>query len=166
MLRATTLLTNDQIKHLPSLSIEVVAAPGVGKYLFPFMAVVETDFSFGDYTNISDESLVLGASDIVITLGENAANMFRAIPMAALGPTQSKRVASVVAPVQPTYPRSAATDDTWGNSFGFLSNGFDRVENLHWTISADNAGGDFTGGHASNWMLVKVFYAIETWHVS
>ena len=164
MSRTSVLLNNDQILALPTTPIEVVPAPGVGKYLVPHLAIIESDFSAGNYDNISDATLALGASDIVITVGENIVNVFRAVSMGALGPVESRRVVSVLAPVQPTYPRSQETDDTWGNSYGYLANGFDHVENMHWTIAADNADGDFTEGHEDNWLLVKLFYTVEMWH--
>lgn len=166
MLVQTVTLTNDQIKALPTTPIEIVAAPGAGKYIFPMACIIETDFSHGILDNVSSGlSIDLGSSDIVLTFGDNVVNACRAVPIALLNGIGNLKNVSVCEPVQPTYPRVPAETDTWANVFGYPENDFDQIENLALKLSADNADGNFTGGHASNSLLVRVYYVINSFLV-
>jgi hypothetical protein len=159
ILLATKTLNDADIRGLPSLPIEVVVAPGMGKYLFPIMACIETDFA-EILGSINISGLDIGASDIVITIGENAANMFRATPFPLIN--MVGKTCTVTTPYQKTFPRVADTVDLWANTFAYTFNGFDALENLKWCLSADNeAAGDFTGGNGNTINLI-IYYSIKT----
>lgn len=157
VLSKTVVLTDAQIKALPSTSIEVVPAPGVGFYTVPIFCVIELKQQ-QFYTNVTDNSQAQGASDIVVTWGDNWVNAFRAVPMRFFSAFfNGNRVAFCDAFMGVSDPTVVA-DQLWAHVMSFPFNGAgDRVENNALKVSADNTG-NFTGGDPANTMAVTVWY--------
>lgn len=155
----TVVLTDAQIKALPSTSIVVVPAPGAGFYTVPIHCVIELNAPNNQhYTNVTDETLAQGASDIVVTWGDNWVNAFRAVPMNYFGGFFSGKRVAFCSPFTGVSVPTVAEDQLWAFVMGYTFNGQDRVENNALKVSADNSGGNFTGGDPVNTMAVTVWY--------
>lgn len=158
---ATLTISDTQMKALPSTPLVIVAGPGLGKYLVPVMAMAETAFSAGAYTNVTDSSLNQGASDVVVTYGPNFINAFRAWPMGALNGGNPVKV-GFSAPTMGVSAPVVVTDQLWAPFFGFSFNGMDRLENDPLYVAADNTG-NFTGGGVGNQLVVTVYYITRSY---
>ncbi len=160
-LQASRQLNNDEILALPTTPLIVVPAPGVGHYLFPIACVIETDFRGGYLGNVTQEDEDDGASDFVVTYGENFSNAFK--PMSVFsnsaGSGNNARIVAYCAPIQPVSVQAdfPYNPGKFAQTYGYPSNGTDRVENNPLYIAADNSG-DFTGGGANNTMTVTIYY--------
>lgn len=139
----TTVLTNAQIKALPTTPITVVPAPGSGLVLIPVACSVEARFQNGAYTNIDDSprlQLKLDTSSRVEVSGyffpaasRWTARQFGSISRGDMATQAQKRLA--------------------------LDN--DAYANKSLKLSMVNAAlGALTGGHANNTLTVIIWYYI------
>lgn len=153
--RASIILTDDQIKALPSAAIQLVPAPGTGKALLAISAFLTLDATAGAYTNITNASFVIGyqqdASPALISI-----------------------YASVVLPVE-TYLGSAVksflcltggsdklgTGDFSAYVVGHTAGDLALAENMPLALKDDFDGvSDYTGGNTANSMRATLVYAI------
>lgn len=142
-------LDNDEIKTLPSAAVELVAAPGVGKIIFPLFSFLKTDFSAGTYNDKTDSSLVMQIN-----------NAYYSSPLynweAALG--MIAKTGLVISGCQFSIP---------GGSFGsailssLTTGDLQLLENQPLKLE-DSYNGipNYTGGNAANTLKVTVYYII------
>jgi hypothetical protein len=165
--KATVVLTDAQIKALPTTPITLVAAPGSGFYLSVLSAELKSKFDSGAYTNVNTTYAALGiavgtgggASGAAPTLtlsNDSTATSPMSMLSVFLGATSRRAKLSPYLEADGGYvnPGSAAAS--------YAVDLFTDLNNVALTISADNNGsGDFTGGHAANTLTVVVLYTVE-----
>lgn len=141
--KKTTVLTNAQVKALPTTPIQVVAAPGSGLVLIPVACSVEARFQNGAYTNIDDSprlQLKLDTSSRIEVSGYF-------FPAASRWTTRQFGSISRGDMAQQAQKRLALDNDTYANK--------------SLKISMVNAAlGALTAGHANNTMTVILWYYI------
>lgn len=134
---ATVTLTDAQIKLLPTVAVQVVAAAGPGKVLFPVQWFMLVDFRGGAYTNrdaaISGPNL--GWSNV------EWAQVFSTPDSVNILTTIANRV--------------GAYQSLFANAWDNISD----WDNTPLTLGIDNgATGNLTGGNAANTLRITVFY--------
>jgi hypothetical protein len=151
LLSATVELTDAQIKALPTTSIQVIAAPGVGKIAYPIHYMLICDTTAASYTNVHADGDWFLETDAGFfgTLSANKASESLAQLTDLLG-FGATGIASGV--IQQGY--NSATYQTF-IPVNLLTVG---LENKAVLIGAQNTGGNYTGGDAANYMKVKVYY--------
>jgi hypothetical protein len=142
-----TVLTDAQIKALPSTPIEVVPAPGVNKALNVFAAVIRCDFSAGAYTNIDPSyvDLALLPANLPIVVKDTSASI-DLIPF-ALADIRNYTLSGQFSISTGGYVLALGYDDQTFNN---------KSAELWWT----NELGNFTGGNTANTMSITVLYSI------
>ncbi len=159
-----TVLTNAQIKALPTTPITLVAAPAVGLRVKMLGASLRSSFAAGQYTNINATYAACALSygsdftqwatvGIVDDVTYTDANRFTAL----FGNTTQGLVD--LAPYLDA-PSDGAANDLW------------VLPNVRTTASAaaialviamdNNGSGALTGGNAANTLTVTVYYALES----
>lgn len=155
------ILTNAQIKALPSTPITLVPAPGVGKRLLVWK--VEGNFKVSvPYTNLGyDDGTGLG----VLAFQTQGFGVMR-FGIAWYGLTGNQQQFSLP-PIETRYSGSETEVSKSLANAGDIMNQYYYAENIPLTFFVDNFDddyevdlGDFTGGDASNTMEVTVFYSI------
>jgi len=158
---ATVTLTDAQIKALPTTSVTLVAAPGVGQIILPLRGLLTTSF-VAPYTNINAAGAFLS-----IALGVfPATNVpFSFIPndaaIVAGSPTGFSDLFTSTTPKRQDLVPWANTEgvDQWGPITG--ANARTTVDNQPLVIGVDNQGdGDLTGGDPANTLTVTGYYLI------
>jgi hypothetical protein len=147
MLTRSLVLTDAQIKALPTTPIEIVPAPEIGKLLRFIYGVIALDSTAGAYTNLGTAAGYF-AYDTVLVF-DQASLLFHESERDFLG-----RAAKSQCSFPPFTSWSAAQAAQVAlNSGGDLTN-----TNIGFTI--DSSGGNFTGGNTANTMKVTAFYEI------
>lgn len=140
------ILTNDQIKALPSTYIEVLPAQGANKAAIPLFTTFQWHTLDG-YIN-QDGDTVIGINyNGNIQAGD--ASVFTNLPTLAVD-----GLAVLI---------NSAFAFLSGANASFLANWYYdlfKVNNTPLMIAALNAGGDFLGGHADNTLKVTVYYVV------
>lgn len=132
---ATVELTNAQIKALPTSDpgAQIVAAPGVGKYLKIFGAQIIADTLAAAYTNVSLSGL---------------------IKIQLAGAAQAHVVNNGILEQEDIVYGDLAPDA------GVNVQPLNIIENSAIVIQSHNDGGNYTGGNAANTLEAVVYYII------
>jgi hypothetical protein len=141
--QATVLLTDAQIKALPTTPVTLAAAPGANRLIRPLESTWIADTSAGVYTNLS-ANISLRYDVGTLTAAVFDENYHGALSGAFL---------SVISLGPLSYVNNSAVI---GNLEGGLALGLNGALTLY----ATNTAGNFTGGHASNTLRVTAPYLV------
>lgn len=141
-------LTNSQIKALPSTPVEIIPAPGEGKFIFPMFAVLRVN-SLQSYTNINASARVQmpigGGAFILLKASEDPDGL----------------VSGILANGNSVSLSASSLSPTSAGGIEMLIGYNDTIGNLPLNIEATNAAsGDFTGGDVGNSLEITVYYVI------
>lgn len=159
--RARVVLTDAQVKALPTTPIALVAAPGSGYVLHPTTVTMRSSFAAGAYTNVNAAawmSAVLGSSqDIMSSIANDAS-----ITNAAAGTTMLTSFLGVTPRRVTLVPRQHTENvNEWGE-LAPIAFAVSAVDNVGLNLIIDNnGGGALTGGNAANTLTVIVTYLVE-----
>lgn len=143
----TVILNDEQIKALPTTGVEIVAAPGAGKYISVIFGNWVLDATADSYGDITDASFQL-----VSTNGNYLS--VPSISETALGLSAIRTSNFLCPPAQDGSGSFAGTIVTGGSS-----NTTPVIENEAVLIKDDWGGGvNYTGGNAANTLKVTVYY--------
>lgn len=159
--REVVIITDSDIKKLPSVPFKLVDAPGVGWYI----SVVSVSVNFqrlADYTNIDAQAYLTIAinppngPDVVAPFQQK-----NGVGHASL--TEFLTGASDILPAWARYAQetvqSAPSNDVASPQIPFSR---ENVENQGLYLYATNGNsGNFTGGHASNAIKISISYVID-----
>jgi hypothetical protein len=163
---ATTVLTNAQVKALPTTPITLVAAPAAGLRVKLLGATLRTAFTAGAYTNVNTTFATLGLQDpsadwlsVQIVNDSSLATDLTDVTT-VLG--ASALVVDLPVPYVQAIQDVATTGHTeWINPLIGMATA--NVNGTALVLAMDNNGsGALTGGNAANTMTVIVYYALES----
>ena len=144
---AEKILTDAQIKALPTTEVEILPAPGVNRVIIPLYAVASITWT-ANYTNINANSTL-----------HLKINTF--YPFAYLDEANGGGVTGFLAQSADSIMFSSPISRQESGRIMAEDLPTSEVMNQPLGIRANNAGsGDFTGGNASNIMKVTVYYVI------
>jgi len=142
--KRTVVLTDAQIKALPTTSVQIVPQPGVGKLILPIMSYMILDAIAGAYTNIHANGTT---NPKFIDGGALHSGAFENHSSNFLGDNDPNRPKVTLMPYAPSE-----ADTSYEYAYS---------ENKEIGVKADNlASGNFTGGNAANTLAVTVIYAV------
>lgn len=148
--QASVTLSDDQIRHLPSTAVDVVAAPGADRVIVPVSAFLVLDTTAGPYS--SDP----GASWLFQYEGGGYATSIAPIA----GVINTQRVSQYLFPTAPYQSEAVffGSNSVIGNGLiGYPSSSI----NLKLQIKDDwNGVADYAGGHPANTLKISVVYMI------
>lgn len=169
VLKATTTLTDAQIKALPTTPITLIAAPGAGNFIKILGGTVIKDSAAGAYTNINTTycavpTIQYDATGLWATTAPfvNDSTLTTALTVATdlMGAT-AIHVMHLVAPGTTGFDAGATSGTSEWVMVGEQSVKADW-ENKAIIVQADNNGsGAFTGGNAANSMKIILYYIVE-----
>lgn len=143
--QATVVLTNDQIKTLPTTPVRVSADPGANRICIPVGGSFLSDFTAGAYTSDS-AALQLVTEDVAYFSTPASADNFLAGAGQSVLPIGAPRI----------YHDPTLGDD----NVTFTEGGISDFHNAGIFVFDDYSGVNYTGGHASNTLTVAVSYLI------
>lgn len=151
---AKVTLTNDQVLALVSTPVEVVAAPGAGKIVYPISAFMVIKNAAAEYTNL-DAQAVLGLR--VVSVNCDMCTPYDEAANGALGTAATPGGGSFVPFIVPAVTASELSSPITGEWQAQAS----QIENEPLSLFGYNASsGDFTGGDDANTLDVYVTYQI------
>ncbi len=150
--KATVTLTNDQIKALPTTAVEIVPAPGAGKWLQFVRAIWQLDPRGGAYTNL-DATLRI---DFLAGSGNQIATPYKEADNGALADDSGIHGIGF-GPITNVAGSAAGPGAVWMFE---LSGGSSAVNIPIMLKAANGTLGNLTGGHASNTLTVTAYYVI------
>ena len=151
----TVTLNNEDIKALPTTPIQIVPAPGLGRYVLPIAANVILNNSAGAYTNVSPNtnSWNIGwqGSSLWYASGQLVSN--------ALGAANASPIYGDF--MFPGTLRTGTGDFAGELVTTMFNQPLNSIENLPLVIKDDwNGNTNYTGGNVSNTMKVTTLYAV------
>lgn len=165
LLRQDKTLTDAEIKGIPTTPVELVAAPGAGFYIQPWLVVMKSDFSAGAYTVDAAYSqmwaqtgLVLGSALSTLAL-TNDSGVSPVLTQMTVFMGGDKRITSLAQGLQPADPGYIVP--YFADNGGML---LSDLENQPVILTGWNAAGpstDYTGGNAANTLKVSTYYSVE-----
>lgn len=142
-------LNDDQIKSLPTVSVEIIPAVSNGKIILPIAFAAKLDATAGQYTN-------LDAGTTVLIIGwDNGAGGTLVDAMAYIR-------YSFVETLNIDWSFGSLIGRTDANIYDALQafeTGEQNIEAKSLVIAAYNAG-NFTGGNAANSLTLTVYYSV------
>lgn len=132
------ILTDAQIKALPSAPITLVPAPGVGKIIYYLNGAWRLDNVAGAYTNVNSLGVALQVD--TITAGDAA------------------QIETYLAN-EDTSPYIFSANSTNAIWEAVLQSDLENKP-LILTVTNGAPGGDFTGGNAANTLSITIYYVI------
>lgn len=140
-------LDADEILHLPSTPAEIVPTPGAGKRLLLVAGYVRSAFANG-YGNIdSPAGPLLGGTGMLFTHGQDDSDASIMRSLSFFGSADVREFATAAGSIT-AQPDNAHADPSAGDD--------QSDKSLYLVVRNNN--GDFTGGHASNRLLVSIAY--------
>lgn len=138
--QASRTLTHGEIRDSPTTAIQIAAAPGANKILYPQFAAFHLNW-FGDYASID------GAATFIIAAGTQGLTI-------TLNEAVSGGVTNLLAGGEAANASVVAGFTISAGAIGGLTGMFNSdVVNKALNVRAGNAG-NFTAGHASNTLIV------------
>ncbi len=146
--KASVLLTNDQVKALPSDPYEMIAAPGSGLAIVPIMALAHLHW-VANYTNIA-----AGA-----TMGFSNDNNGQLLGIAYQSAVQVSHLLAGSQNNATLFPQFSYVNADPATTASDLTSA--QIENANLTFYLENSFlGELTGGNAGNTLQVVVLYTI------
>lgn len=144
----TIILSDSQIKALPTTPVEVISAPGLNKFISLVQGIAILDNMAGGYSNIAGGTITV----MFFTVGAQvASNLYVESDMGDLEFPGSSPFPLIFSPSASIGTGLfAAAGPTDANS----------VNNQSLYITAANGGSNFTGGNAANTLKVIVYYTV------
>ncbi len=155
---AKVVLTDAQIKALPTTPITMVAAQGSGKFIVPVSLNLELNATSGGYSNINGYSWIALSSatsnDASGYIGNDNTISPAMVNLTNFLSSANHRATQIPVPATWSDPGG------WG-VLAAVQGGSISVFNSALTIYADNSGsGNFTGGNAANSLIVTTLYLV------
>lgn len=148
--QATVTLTDDDIKSLPTTSIEVVAAPGTGQILIPQVAFIRLSAGTA-YTNVTGGPIEFGGNGFLLTYGNDDSDATTYGDPGLFAQTTIRE--ATLTPSQISVTSDVALTD--GTSSGDLSD-----KELRLVLR--NTDGDLTGGGSRTLLVSVAYFIIDT----
>jgi hypothetical protein len=152
----STVLTNNQIKALPTTSIELVPAAGAGQVIIPLQLYIAPNISVA-YSNIN--------SDAYCSFLQNTRRLLEDIPndsgngLAYVNDLLGENNNLWVVHAALGYP-IAALNNNWASFVTSINNVAAFANQPLQMVISNSDSGDFTGGDASNTIKVIVNYTV------
>lgn len=142
-------ITNDQVKALPTATLDIVSAPGANTIVHPSMVAVITKFAAGAYTNVG------ALTRLLFSWG---------------GETGASKTFGVI--YDSNVSIFSAFDQYFPLSLGIISDGAGTVfppgdeltnfsnKKFSFQVEGESVAGDLTDGHASNTLTIICDYTL------
>lgn len=147
-------LTDAQVKALPTTPFKLVVAPGAGYRIVPFLVDFYVELT-GAYTNVNAAAyayVALGADDWSSYIANDAGVALT--DLTALLNTNAKSSLQLL-----RFTNDVAEAAGWGNVAAVSPAGYENVE-LNFVVN-NAAAGNFTGGNAANKFHITTYYTIQ-----
>lgn len=148
LLSATVTLTDEQIKALPTTPIQLVAAPGAGKFILPISCVAVLNLQpAGQYTDADNASwtIITQAQDYVSAVANSNIALIGIGDIVVFSFPFLNTGAGTFAGITHTAPEYSSADIE--NEALYIADVWNGVTN-------------YTGGNASNTLKVTMYYVV------